>query len=205
MLAYAVYIVRSPHYTLHTHLEKQGYKLSVKRVSLWHLLIQPCRSSRFSAPQNHRTHNDRYVLVNVLEGEVVTKRLLGRLKNLVSIDGIPYPHVAEPLKAEMAIVDIFDPVSNRDFPWSNRAVDCGIRVTSSVRFTTLAVPITSLAAPTLVLPIEGLNGERLCVSISCDTEGPEPEYWVDAEGELEEQSEDENEDEDDIDDPGGDE
>lgn len=126
---------------------------------------------------------------------VEVKRLLGQIRALLSIDKIVYDHVAEPLEADMALVDIFEPISSRDFPWSSRTVDCGIRVTSRDRFTTLAVPIAALAAATLILPNVAADGEPIWVSVSCDTDGPEPEYWMDAAGEDEGQVEDDEENE----------
>jgi hypothetical protein len=87
----------------------------------------------------------------------------------------------------MAIVDVFNPCSNRSLPWTGRAVDCGIRVCSQTEFNTLAVPIQYLVAPAMVVPLTITSGNKLWITISCNTEGPEPEYWLDADREDKEE------------------
>lgn len=140
---------------------------------------------RFCAPQYFRTRNNQYALVNPDIKTKSSRRLLCRIRMLLSIDGIVYDNVPEALSANIAVVDVFHQYKATSLPWDARAIDCGLRVAQANRYTTFAVGINNLESSCLALRATTGSGVDLLVSLSCDTEGPEPEFWLRAEQEQE--------------------
>jgi hypothetical protein len=97
---------------------------------------------------------------------------------LISIKGLMLSGSDTVIKSDIAVVERYRPRSNQTFPWADRAIDCGIRICARHESNDIIINTDRLAASTLVLPIESHDGDSLLVSLSCDTEGPEPEFWL---------------------------
>jgi hypothetical protein len=78
----------------------------------------------------------------------------------------------------VALVDFFEPLNPTHFPWGTSGVDAGIKQYRQDRTITRFIPMTFLQAPTIVVPLPDGRGHPCLFAVSCDVEGPEPEYWA---------------------------
>ncbi|KAJ9091490.1 hypothetical protein QFC21_007190 [Naganishia friedmannii] len=127
----------------------------------------------------NRTTKNRYALMSWKQPGMQERRRLCYIELFLGVN-LPVEGHREPLKAQLALVKIFEEIDQSRYPWQPRYVDCGIRTFSNVVESRRFIPITDLQATTIIILTRMFDCDDALVSISCDTEGPEPEYWLKA-------------------------
>lgn len=148
-------------------------------------MLQPRFCSRFYS----RTRRDQYALAQL--GPMDPRRLVRLhifLQADLSIEGHP------PLQLRLALVEAVPPLDENNYPWGYRSIDLGIRIYANERQPLQMVPISSLQALAIVCLVRTpLDGDAL-IAVSCDPDGQEPEYYLQADIETEELEEEEDRD-----------
>lgn len=126
-----------------------------------------------------RGRRDAYALARIGQ-----RRELCKLYLILQID---FPDIKETL----ALVQFYPPAAG-DYPWRGREIDLGIRIYRDEPMAKCLLPLENLEAPTIVSRIETEQDGVCLVSVSCDRDGQEPEFWL-SDLPVEEDDEDDDE------------
>jgi hypothetical protein len=127
---------------------------------------------RFTADTNSRTPRDRFALAHKDDED---RRDLCTVRFLLTVTA-DVPDLP-PLNLKLALVDFFVPSSSDDYPWGDVGVAMGVKVYLSANKVRTVIPIEHLQAPEIVHALKNRAGEACYFAVSCDADGPEPEYW----------------------------
>jgi hypothetical protein len=112
-----------------------------------------------------------------------TFRALGRIDMLLSIDGLWSSRSNSALHIDLAVVHLFDPIASCEFPWDERAMECGLPVCAGKEGSVEVFSISALEAPAVFAECKDADDTDIIISFSCDQEGAEPESYFDLQNE----------------------
>jgi hypothetical protein len=160
--------VRSSAYSLYTHAVYNGYKFC---SLLW-----------------SRSRRDAFALASV--GGVA--RHLVKIHLILQVD-LKDVH----LKRTLALVQFYR-AAEGDYPWASRQIDLGIRIYREELLPKCFIALEELEAATIVSRIDTQQDGACIVSMSCDRDGPEPEFWLETDNaeDLQQVLDDEDQDDD---------
>lgn len=124
-----------------------------------------------------RTTKNRYAFVSARSAEGNNIRRLCYIELFLDVD-IPLHGSDVRIQTQLALVQYYREHAPSMFPWHQRYVDCGLRAYSEDVEARRFIPVTDLAASTIVCRADTHNEDNCLFSLSCDTDGPEPEYWL---------------------------
>ncbi|KAG7529033.1 hypothetical protein FFLO_05795 [Filobasidium floriforme] len=88
-------------------------------------------------------------------------------------------HLPDMLNEDLVLVEFFDAAIGT-YPWQHRDIDLGIRINRATKQGKTLVPLKNLKSSVIVTPLNTRADGACLASVSCDTEGREPEFWLDA-------------------------
>ncbi|KAG7530942.1 hypothetical protein FFLO_04670 [Filobasidium floriforme] len=150
--------VRSTAYKIYTHAVYTGFKFCSELYS--------------------RTRSDQYALASRSVGDPNGPRHLCRLKLFLSIR-LRVDHIREPLQLTLALVEFLEEAKGL-YPWQYRSIDLGIRIYRRIFKRSTFIPIDNMKASTIVTPLQTHADGPCLVSTSCEKDGVEPEFWLNA-------------------------
>lgn len=88
------------------------------------------------------------------------------------------------LKLQLALIDVIPRLNDDNYPWGYWNIDLGLGIYSEAVQEKRFVPITFLQASTIVSRVETARDGPALISISCDKDGQEPEFYLQANSEA---------------------